>query len=58
LPDATGALLAAVVVLCLAAVALARDPQRIAAALAVSLLFLLCFTGVGFVLVGLTGAAA
>ncbi len=48
-----GALLAAVVALCLAVIALARGPQRIAAVLglAVSLLFLLYFTGVGCVLI-------
>ena len=47
-----GALVAAAVALCLAVVALARGPQRVAAGigLAVSLLFLLYFTGLGFVL--------
>jgi hypothetical protein len=47
-----GALVAAAVALCLAVIALVRGPQRVAAGigLAVSLLFLLYFTGLGFVL--------
>jgi hypothetical protein len=44
---------AAVVALCLAVIALARGPQRIAATfgLALSLAFILYFTGLGFVLI-------
>ena len=49
-----GALVTAAVSLCLGGIALARGPQRLAAAvgLGASLLFLLYFTGLGFAIVG------
>jgi hypothetical protein len=48
----TGALVTAAASVCLAVVALARGPQRVAASfgLATALLFLLIFTGLGFAL--------
>jgi len=48
------ALVTAAVSLCLGGIALARGPQRLAAAvgLGASLLFLLYFTGLGFAIVG------